>query len=238
MATVLPYVISLLRVALVVALLFGIRRWNASLLVNALVALGATFLPALVEVSLATSYGVRTSVDELVTFWIASAGFLHTVGMLGWYESKWWWDHVTHLVSAAFVAAAFYGCVHGIAIASTGRQPSTAFAVGLTLAFTLSVGVFWELVELVVHRYSRELGVESVLIPYGRRDTALDLVFDAVGALLVVGLDVRIFDSVAATVPTATTWLLLSAGGFVIVGSFGSVLALLLWDVRFGAATR
>lgn len=229
-----------LQAGLLAFLLLGVRRRNASIAANALVALAATFLPALVEYGLFTVRGVAVSVDGIVAFWIAVAGFLHMLGMFGLYEngSTWWWDHVTHLVSAAFVAAVVYGGVHGIARASPGLDPPAAIVAGLTLLSTLAVGVFWELLELVVHRYSRELGVEAVLIPYGRRDTALDLVFDVVGALLVVVLDVRTFVPVAAAVPSLSEWFLLAAGVSVVVGSFVSVLVMLLWDVGPGTESE
>lgn len=233
MADVLPIGTGILRIALLGSLLLGIRRWNLSIVANALAALVATVLPAFVELALRTSRGVAVSIDALVPFWIAAAGVLHMLGMFGWYESKWWWDHVTHTISATFVAAVVYGGVHGIALATPDLQLPATIVAGITLLFTLAVGVFWELLELVVHRFSRELGVESVLIPYGRRDTALDLVFDGVGALLVVGFDVRVFVPIAAELPALSRWFLLAGGGLVVVGSFASVLILSRWGARF-----
>ena len=219
----------LLQVGLAGYLVAGIRRRNASIATNALVALGATFLPVIVEYAVFTVQGVAVSIDGLVPFWIAAAGFLHMAGMGGLYEHEttWWWDHVTHVVSAALVAATFYGVLHGMALASTGFQPSAAVVAGLTITLTLAVGVVWELVELAVHRYSAELGVESVLIPYGRRDTALDLAFDAVGAVVVVALDLQVLVPVAVEVPWLTRWLLVATGAYVVVGSIGSSLVLL-----------
>lgn len=220
---------TLLRVALLGSLLLGVRRRNASIAANALGALGATFLPAMVEYALHATRGAAVSVDPLVAFWIGVAGGLHMLGMAGLYEDEriWWWDHLTHLVSAALIAATFYGAVRGVAAASPGFRPSTVFVAGLTFVLTLAVGVAWELVEFAIHRYSTELGVESVLIQYGRRDTALDLVFDGLGALAVLALDVRILGAVVAEVPWVTRWLLVATGAFVAVGSVGSVLVLL-----------
>lgn len=235
MAQVLSGGTVLLQIALVGGLLLGIRRRNLSLGANALAALAATFLPALVEYVLFTVRGVAVAIDAVVPFWIATAGFLHTLGMAGWYENEatWWWDHLTHLVSAAFVAAVFYGGVHGIALSSPDVTAPPTTIAGLTLLFALAVGVFWELLELVVHRYSRELGVESALIPYGRRDTALDLVFDGVGALLVVGFDVRVFVPIGAEFPSLSRWFLLAWGGFLVVGSLAAALLLSRWGPRF-----
>lgn len=230
--TVLSIGTALLRVGLLAFLVFGVRRRNASIAANALVALAATSLPALVEYALFAVRGAAVSIDGLVAFWIATAGFLHMLGMSGLYENEttWWWDHVTHVVSAGVIAAAFYGAVRGVALASPGFQPSDAAVGGLTVVFTIAVGVVWELIELAVHRYSRELGVEAVLIPYGRRDTALDLVFDGVGAIAVVWLDVQVLVPVVVEVPRLSRWLLVATGVYVLVGAVGSVLVLVVVD--------
>ena len=228
-----------LQAALVGSLLIGVRRRNASIAANAVLALGATFLPVAVEYALLVSRGASVSVSSLVAFWIATAGVLHMLGMFGLYEDEtvFWWDHLTHLVSAALVAAVFYGAVRGVAAASPDLQPAPLVVAGVAFFLTVAVGVAWELVEFAVHRYSAELGVESVLIQYGRRDTALDLVFDAVGALLVVWLDVRILESVVAEIPSLTRWLLLATGAFVALGSLGSVLVLaVVGDEGIGSA--
>ena len=223
---------TLLQAILLGSLVVGARRKNVSVVTNALVALGATFVPALVEYALAVSRDASVSVSGLVAFWIGVAGVLHVLGMHGLYEDEtvWWWDHLTHLVSAALVAAVFYGAIGGVVAASPEFSLPTGVVAGLAFLLTLAVGVAWELVEFAIHRYSTELGVESMLIQYGRRDTALDLVFDAVGALVVVGLDVRILGSVVAEVPLLTRWLLVATGAFVVVGSVGSVLVLLVVD--------
>jgi hypothetical protein len=221
---------TLLQAALLVALLVGLRRRNVAIAANALVSLGATFLPRFVEFALYVTQDVAVSIDGFVPFWIAAAGVLHMAGMWGLYEHEatWWWDHVTHAVSAALVAAVAYGSLHGVVLATPGPTlPASSVAV-VALLFTLLVGVLWELVELVVHRYSRQLGVESLLVPYGRRDAALDLAFDALGALVVVGFDVRFLGSVAAAAPALTGELLVAAGGLVVAGSLAAALVLLV----------
>lgn len=216
----------LLQAALLGALLLGIRRGNAALGANALLALAATFIPSAVAHGLAGSHGVQVSIDGVVPFWIATAGFLHVLGMWRLYEFRRGWDHVTHVVSAALVAAVVSGTLHGIALASPTLRGSAALVDGITLLFTLALGVFWELVELVVHRYSEELGVEAVLVPYGRRDAVLDLLFDVVGATAVLWFDVRVLESVAEAAPSLARWALLCAGGVVVFGSLVSALLL------------
>jgi hypothetical protein len=48
------------------------------------------------------------------------------------------------------------------------------------------MGLLWELVEYLVHVASRRVGLEPILVSYGRVDTLLDLLFNLVGAGLVL----------------------------------------------------
>jgi hypothetical protein len=88
----------------------------------------------------------------------------------------------------------------------------------VTVLFTFAVGVLWELVELVAREVATYLDVEPVLVHYGWRDTGLDLVFDVLGAVAVVGLDIRLFLPLAEEFPGATQRLLAWSGGAVVVG--------------------
>jgi hypothetical protein len=60
----------------------------------------------------------------------------------------------------------------------------------------LGLGVLWEVVEYLAHGLSRRIGIEPVLVSYGRLDTVLDLLFDLLGALVVVALGDRLLDNV------------------------------------------
>ena len=217
MTELLDVAVLALRVAIVGTLLEALRQRNASAAVNALVVLIVAFLPTVVEFA----SGGSVTVDPAVALWVAAAGFLHSLGMLGLYEhgTTWWWDHLTHTLSAALVAALLYaGLVVGVASAPEVTL-STGAVAGLTVLFTLAAGVFWELVELVAREVGERFDVEPVLIHYGRRDTVLDLLFDVVGAVLVVALDLRLFVPLAEQFPETTRLLVLWSGGLVVVGS-------------------
>lgn len=205
-----------LQVAILVTLLEGLRRRNFAAVVNALVAFGATLLPFLVAGGLAPS---------VLPLWIALAGFLHSLGMLGPYDTVAWWDLLTHAVSGTLVAALVYAA----ALVALAGPPVTAGIVGVTLLVTVAAGAFWELLELVARDLGERYGVDPVLVHYGWRDTAVDLVVDVAGAALVVGLDVRLFVPAAARFPEATRLLLVSASGAVVAGS----LAAAVW-IRYG----
>lgn len=170
--------------ALLVCLYVGYRRDNGAAVVNTVAAIGAMLVPVGIEQFVA---GVET-LSPYLTFWVAVAGFLHVLGMLGLYESTWWWDHLTHTLSAALVAALLYAW-----FLLTADGPFVGVA---TLAGTFALGVVWEGIELVAREVGNRYDIEPVLVHYGWRDTGFDLLFDVVGASLVVALDVRAFVTV------------------------------------------
>jgi hypothetical protein len=168
--------------------------------VNALTSIGATLLPVLAEVGFRFVFGGTVFIPPEVTLWIAVAGFLHAFGMLGPYDTTWWWDSLTHTISAAFIAALIYGSL--IVVHRHGGLPLSSRGIWmLTIFLTLVVGVVWELVELVARRISESYDVEPLLVHYGWLDTAMDLGFDGIGALLVIGLDIQIFVQIADQIP-------------------------------------
>lgn len=156
--------------ALLGALLESVRRGNAAATANAVLAFGIAVSPVMLEAASAVYSPLPGDVRPELTIWISAAGFLHVLGMLGLYESTWWWDHLTHTVSAALVAALVYA------------------------------------------------GSVVVIQPSGQ-DTAYDLGFDLVGALLVVAIDVRVFVPIARHAPGTTRTALLGGGAIVLVGS-------------------
>lgn len=181
-----------MQVALLGTLVEGARRWNVPAVVNAAVVLVAAALPTAAEFALATTDSGAILFQPELTLWIATAGFLHSLGMLGLYETVWWWDHLTHTVSAMLVAALLYAAIlYGTA--TTGFALSRSVVAAATVGLTFSLGVLWELIELVAREVADRYHVEPVLVHYGWRDTAYDLVFDLVGAVLVVALDARLF---------------------------------------------
>ncbi|MFC4550992.1 MULTISPECIES: hypothetical protein [Halorussus] len=159
-----------IRCALVAVFVEGVRKRNPGAVVNAALALAATFLPDLFE----RRYDVEFRPWQRV--YTQAAMLTHAVGMLGPYEDTWWWDHLTHTHSATLLA----GLVHAVS-RRRGHDPRPR-----VLGTVVGVGVLWELMEHAIHAVAERLGFDPVLVPYGRTDTMLDLVFDLVGALVVV----------------------------------------------------
>lgn len=168
-----------LQVAIGCILVVGIVTVNLSVVVNAAFAFGVTFLPAVLK------RDYRIHLDPWMILWITLALFLHTLGMLGFYGEFWWYDHVTHTLSATIVASVGYVTTRGFDKWSDAIDLPSRFMFVFILLFTLGLGVLWEVAEFIAQLGANLLGIESVLISYGLDDTLLDLVFDAVGAVIV-----------------------------------------------------
>lgn len=159
-----------LRVGIAAVFVEGVRRRDPGAIVNAVVALGATFLPAILERRCTVEFRPWQRI------YVETAMVTHAVGMLGPYDDVWWWDHLTHVHSATLLG----GLVHVVS-RRLDVDPRPRVLAGVA-----TVGVLWELVEYVAHVASRRVGLEPVLVSYGKVDTLLDLVFNVVGAVLVL----------------------------------------------------
>jgi hypothetical protein len=218
----LPVAVALLQVGIASVLLVAVHRRDAAAASNALVSLGVALLPAVLAAT------ARLDSSPAIPLWLAAAGLLHSVGMLGPYDSVWWWDHLTHTVSAALVAALIYA----VLLVAHVRVPGGAAVT--TVLCTFVVGVLWELVELLARDLGEEYGVQPVLVRYGRYDTAADLCFDVAAAVLVVVVDFRPFVPVVAQVGDVRA-LLRWAGVAVLVGTV--LVASLVVVVRIASDT-
>ncbi|MFA9516323.1 hypothetical protein ACERIT_03750 [Halopenitus sp. H-Gu1] len=193
-------------------LIGAVSRRNVAAVVNTLFSLllaGVT-LPFAVGTPLPW---IGTVIAPELTIWVTVAGLLHSIGMLGPYDSVWWWDHLTHTVSAALVAALAYAGF----LAAFGDVRIAA--IPLTIGYVMLAGVFWELIELLARIVGKRYGIEPVLVQYGPRDAILDLVFDLVGALLVVTLEVDVFRELAGHAPATAGSLLYYSAVMMVMGS-------------------
>jgi hypothetical protein len=189
----------LMEVGLVGMLFIGLDRGNTGIVVNSAVALGVAQLPPLLE----RDYEIP--MDAGLTLWITAAVFLHALGTVGlpspvvdllqgagldvpngsFYKNTWWWDHMTHALSASVVAAAGYAVARAVDVHSDDVRLPPKFMFAFILLLTIAFGVFWEVLEFAIGEGATALGSGSVLTQYGLGDTMLDLVFDTVGAVVV-----------------------------------------------------
>lgn len=184
----------LLQAGIVAALVAGIRRRDPSVIVNGCLSLTLVSIPGHLE----RRYGV--SFRPWQRLWVSTAALVHELGMLGAYDDVWWWDHLAHTLSGGVVAGAA-DVVHRVSPVEGRQLPisirsRTTFVVGVTLGF----GFVWEVFEYLVHALGDRVGVEPVLVHYSRLDSVGDLVFDALGAVLVVLYGRRALSNVVESV--------------------------------------
>jgi len=159
-----------LRWAIVAVFVVGIRQRNPGAVVNAVFAYLGTYVPAVVE----RTSGIKFRPWQRL--YVATAMLLHAIGMLGPYGDIQWWDHITHTMSASIVGGSTF-----VAAKRRGKDP-----LPLTLGSVVTLGVLWELIEYLIHATATRLGVDPILVFYSRKDTVLDLLFNLVGASLVI----------------------------------------------------
>ena len=205
----LSVVILSLVVGIGAILVVAVRRQNVPAIVNAIVVLAAVCFAILFDIWLrvAASPPVPEAAGLILACWIAGVGLLHAYGMMGPYDDHWWWDHVTHTLAAGFIAALTYAAV--IVLADHTRIDLGGIGMALmTVGLTLLAGGVWEVIEFTSRDIAERMDIDPVLDVYGRRDTLLDLVFDLVGAVVIVALDVRVFVPLAEHNPGMTVLLL------------------------------
>ncbi|MFB6207445.1 MAG: hypothetical protein ABEJ05_13070 [Haloglomus sp.] len=175
-----------MQLVLVGILLVGIWDRDTGIVVNTAVALGVTQLVPILE----RDYGIP--MDPALTLWITGAVFLHAVGVVGYpgspqnlYSGVWWYDHVTHTLSASVVAAAGYATARAVDLHSPKVRLPPRFMFAFILLLTLAFGVFWEVIEFTISEVAALTGSGAVLTQYGLDDSMLDLVFDTIGAIAV-----------------------------------------------------
>lgn len=171
------------RYTLLTVFLVGLRRRDPGAIVNAVVAAIGTYLPTFIT----RVYNVKLQPWQRA--YVNTAMVTHAVGMLGPYDDVWWWDHVTHAHSSSILAGIVY-----VASRRKDRDPGPR-----VIAAVISLGLAWELLEYAIHATAKRLDLEPILVTYGRKDTFFDIVFDLVGALLVVVFGDRVLGELAAT---------------------------------------
>jgi hypothetical protein len=165
-----------IRYALLAMFVVGLQRRDPSAAANAVFAAIGTYLPDFVE----RAYGIELRPWQRV--YVQFAMITHAIGMLGPYDDIWWWDHLTHTHSASILAGAVFAISR-----RRGRDPRPR-----VVAAVACLGLLWEIVEYAVHTVGKRLGFEPILVSYGKKDTAFDLVFDLLGALLVLAFGDRL----------------------------------------------
>lgn len=172
-------VVRVLQVILLGISVYGALQGRAAVVLNGVVPLLVTFLPAYLR----RDYRVR--MDPGIVFLLAVAATVHAIGMLGPYESVQWYDEVAHALSASVVALSGYATVQALDIHYESIELPPEFLRAATVIFAIAFGGLWELFELLLGTAAAAFGFEPPLIVFGLDDAVLDIVFNTIGGIVV-----------------------------------------------------
>lgn len=162
-----------LQATLVVAGVVSFVRGSWTVLFASVIALFATFVPALLGRNF--KLNIPVELHFTVTLFIYGTLFLGEVG--NFYERFWWWDVVLHTGSA--IVFGVVGFVILYTLHDSKRLIAMPYVVGLfTFAFAVAIGVLWEIFEFTADALFG-LNMQGT----GLVDTMWDLIVDSVGAL-------------------------------------------------------
>jgi hypothetical protein len=168
-----------MQVVLLALVGYGVVAGQPKAIVNGGVALLITFLPAVME----RNYDLP--LDPWLGLWITTAVFLHTLGSVGLYGYLYWWDNLTHALSASLIAAVGYTAARAIDLHSDDIHVPRRFFFVYLFVVVLSFGVIWELFEFGLDLVADSTGLTMPLAQHGLDDTVRDTMFNSLGALLV-----------------------------------------------------
>ena len=177
------WLVRVLQLVLVGTVLVGLYRRQVSIVVNAGVSLAITFVPGLLEREW------NLTVDPVIVLWITVAVTVHAVGALGPYRQFGWYDQVAHTLSATIVAGVGYAGAKAVDLHSRDIEIPSNYMFGFVIVFVFAAGVLWELIEFATGLLAQLVAGNAVLAQYGIDDIVRDLVFNAVGGIVVATLD-------------------------------------------------
>lgn len=168
-------VMNALSVFLLLATTWALINGHYDVAVLSALVFGSRFLPKIIE--------HRYSISLPIEFHGAVYLFMFASVFLGSasdaYAMFWWWDMALHLVSG--LAASFGAFLFLYTLYVQGKLEITPLASAFfTFCVGLAVGSIWEIAEYAVDQLLGFSSQNSDL-----QDTMQDLVFDALGALLV-----------------------------------------------------
>lgn len=159
---------------------FGLVTGNYRVVVNAIAALVVSLLPAIIR----REWHLR--IDVGLMLWLTAATVFHAIGILGPYRNVIWWDYATHALSASI----FVGIAYAVITAQERYHDAVSlpepFRSAYLFLLAVAMGVLWEVVEFTMTQVSKLTGGKSALIVFGVDDIVTDLLFTAVGGVLVV----------------------------------------------------
>jgi len=105
----------------------------------------------------------------------------------GYYERYWWWDIVLHTSSGFLLGIIGFLLVYVLnEMAAVDLHLKPGFVAFFAFLFALGIGTIWELFEFSMDTFFG-MNMQKPMLgdPSGLTDTMLDLLVDAVGALII-----------------------------------------------------
>lgn len=165
--------IVFMQIALVGAVFFSIIESDWLSAFVAVVALGAVWLPSLLERSLKLRLPLQF--ELLLNIFVYSSIFLGEIQ--GFYTRFWWWDIVLH--TSAGMALGFIGFLILFSLYRSQRLKMSPSLLALfSFCFALALGTLWEIFE-----YTMDTLFGFNMQKSGLRDTMWDMIVNAIGAL-------------------------------------------------------
>lgn len=177
------YLVVCLRLAIAFGILLELFE---ALWMNAAIAAGIlllTFLP--------TIFASRVQVEIPPEFEMLTVAFIFASLFLGetraFYSTFWWWDIALHTTSGVLLG--ILGLLLVYVLNETPRvdlHMRPGFVAFFAFCFALSVGTVWEVFEFAMD-YLFMMNMQKPMLgdPSGLTDTMIDLIVDAVGAMVV-----------------------------------------------------
>lgn len=176
--------VSLLLQALLIAEILAAlwqQRWFVAFITTGIVAV--TLLPVVLE--------RRFHVHIPPQFQLFAIAFVFASLFLGevhgYYTRFWWWDLALHTISGFLLGIVGFLLVHLLnETEDIGIHMNPGFVAFFAFLFALGVGALWELVEFAMDTFFG-MNMQKAMLgdASGLTDTMLDLLVDALGALVI-----------------------------------------------------
>lgn len=157
------------------------QQWFVAFITGGIVAV--TLVPVLLERRFRVH--IPPQFQLLAIAFVFAALFLGEVH--GYYTRFWWWDIALHTMSGFLLGIVGFLLVYLLnEIEEVGLHMKPGFIAFFAFLFALGVGVFWELLEFGMDGFfGMNMQKEMLGDPSGLVDTMIDLLVDAVGALVI-----------------------------------------------------
>lgn len=168
----------LLQLSLIVAMIVFLIRENWLNLFSTLGILLLTFLPAIIR----RSFKVHLPMEMELFIILITYGALFLGEMHGYYTKFWWWDDLLHSISGVLFAIVGFLLIFILNEEKPHRiNLSPAFQALFAFAFSVMIGVVWEIFEFIVDQ-SGGFSMQEGPFLY---DTMTDIIENTITASLV-----------------------------------------------------